>query len=179
MLAAQPFGLFLTWTTYGTWLPGDERGYVSNTLLPDGTYRPKENRVGAEYDRDSARTRIRARQLQKGETVWLSAEQARIVAESLLETCRSRGWVVKRGAVMSNHVHVLVMNCPDDGAVVLRVLKGVTQATLSATVAKPRRWWTRSGSQRYIHGDRGLLTVSQYIEEQDRILVSLSDNTIR
>jgi hypothetical protein len=24
----EPLAYFLTWTTYGTWLPGDERGWV-------------------------------------------------------------------------------------------------------------------------------------------------------
>lgn len=24
----DPLALFLTWTTYGSWLPGDERGWV-------------------------------------------------------------------------------------------------------------------------------------------------------
>jgi len=27
---------FLTWTTYGTWLPGDDRGFVCNVSSPDG-----------------------------------------------------------------------------------------------------------------------------------------------
>lgn len=25
----DPLAFFLTWTTYGTWLPGDERGWVA------------------------------------------------------------------------------------------------------------------------------------------------------
>jgi hypothetical protein len=26
---ADPIAYFLTWTTYGTWLPGDERGWYA------------------------------------------------------------------------------------------------------------------------------------------------------
>ncbi len=34
----EPLGYFLTWVTYGTWLPGDERGWVEyqrGWKLPD------------------------------------------------------------------------------------------------------------------------------------------------
>jgi hypothetical protein len=34
MSADEPFALHITWTCYGTWLPGDQRGHVSNVLLP-------------------------------------------------------------------------------------------------------------------------------------------------
>ena len=27
----DPIGFFLTWVTYGTWLPGDSRGWVEST----------------------------------------------------------------------------------------------------------------------------------------------------
>src|SRR5256885_1590364 len=35
---SDPIGYFLTWTTYGTWLPGDDRGWVKEgqgLQLPD------------------------------------------------------------------------------------------------------------------------------------------------
>jgi hypothetical protein len=43
------FALHITWTTYGTWLPGDERGYVANTLQDNELYLPRENVVGTPY----------------------------------------------------------------------------------------------------------------------------------
>ena len=42
MTSERPFVLHITWTCYGNWLPGDRRGYVSNTLRPEGGFRPKE-----------------------------------------------------------------------------------------------------------------------------------------
>ena len=41
------FALHITWTTYGSRLPGDERGYVSNTYLPSEGYQPKQNAPSA------------------------------------------------------------------------------------------------------------------------------------
>jgi hypothetical protein len=40
------FALLLTWTCYGTWLPGDARGYVSNTRSNHGGFEPLQNAPG-------------------------------------------------------------------------------------------------------------------------------------
>ena len=41
----------LTWTTYGTWLPGDQRGFVSN--VPNGSGpEVRHNIPGTPYDAD-------------------------------------------------------------------------------------------------------------------------------
>ena len=31
-MTLRPFALHITWTCYGTWLPGDERGYVAGAF---------------------------------------------------------------------------------------------------------------------------------------------------
>src|SRR5438093_1121542 len=102
------FALHITWTCYGTWLPGDRRGYVSNTIDPVVGYEPKQNAPGTPYRADAAYTYHRAQKLQKGATVSLSPAQALCAAESLIEAARVRDWRILRGAVMSNHIHVVV-----------------------------------------------------------------------
>ena len=84
-MSDPPFALHITWTCYGTWLPGDERGYVSNALLPSGGFRSKENTPGTPYTADDPYTRGRARALQKDSTVFLTRELARVAAEALVE----------------------------------------------------------------------------------------------
>ena len=32
----KPFALHITWTCYGTWLPGDARGWVEDVQFTDG-----------------------------------------------------------------------------------------------------------------------------------------------
>ena len=78
------FALHITWTCYGNWLPGDRRGYVSNTLQPDKSYLQKQNTPGAPITADDPETRSRAAALQKSPTVRLTTEQARCVAETLV-----------------------------------------------------------------------------------------------
>jgi hypothetical protein len=123
MTTEKPFALHITWTCYGTWLPGDERGYVSNTLRQPRGFLPKENIPGTPYTSDDPYTRSQAQSLQKGPTVFLNTEQAHIAALALVEAARKGCWRIARGALMRNHIHVVVMECPDDGPGVRRVLK--------------------------------------------------------
>lgn len=174
----QPFALFLTWTTYGTWLPGDERGHVSNTIRPDGTFEAKHNQVGTPYRCDDDITRRRAKALQRYPTTWLSPNRALVAAESLVEAASERRWRIVRGAVMANHLHVVLLNIPDDGPAVRRVLKGVSQRRLTERTngGNSRRWWTAGGSDRYLHGERSIQGAIRYVEHQAGMLAQIIEN---
>jgi hypothetical protein len=65
----------LTWTTYGTWLPGDTRGFVSDVRDGPGP-EVRHNVPSTPYDADDPRVRQRALGLLVGQLVWLTAEQA-------------------------------------------------------------------------------------------------------
>src|SRR6266540_5568786 len=103
-MAERSFAIHITWTCYGTWLPGDERGYVSNTRLPEGGFEPKQNTAGTPYTRDDPLTRHTARSEQSHPTVWLTSELATCVAESLVNLAKPRSWRILQAAVMANHV---------------------------------------------------------------------------
>jgi REP element-mobilizing transposase RayT len=174
----QPFAMFFTWTTYGTWLPGDERGHVSNRLRPDGRFEPKQNRPGTPYAAGDPFTRQRARELQSWPTVWLTEPQAAVVAKSLAELSQLRGWMILRAAVMSNHVHVVLAKCPTDGPAVRRILKGVTQSDLSKSVGQSRRWWTSGGSDRLRQGEPSILETVRYTANQPGKLAEIVENRV-
>ena len=175
MNTERPFALHITWTCYGSWLPGDRRGYVSNTLLPQGGALPKRNTPGTPYAADDSYTRRAAQARQKRPTVGLSAEQARCAARSLVEAARARSWRILRGALMSNHVHVVITDCPDDGPAVRRVLKGNSQAALNAAAGRPRRWWTAGGSDRYKHDHAVIEAAVAYVASQRGVLAQIVD----
>ena len=59
----EPLAVFMTWTTYGTWLPGDPGGYVSNTLKPDGHYERRQNLPGTPFTADVPRTFLQGQSL--------------------------------------------------------------------------------------------------------------------
>ena len=175
MNTERPFALHITWTCYATWLPGDRRGYVSNTLLPQGGAIPKQNTPGTPYRADDPFTRHTARMRQNGQTVGLSEEEARCVARSLVQAARTRSWRILRAAVMANHVHVVITDCPDDGPAVRRILKGNSQAALSAATGRPQRWWTAGGSDRYKHDHAAIEAAVAYVAGQAATLAQIVD----
>src|SRR5262245_10856339 len=113
---------------------------------PTRTYRAKatsESRtLPACHTPPIAPTRELARQLQKWDTVYLSAADAFVVAEALVAAAKKNGWHIPRAAVIANHVHAVVINCPADGPAIRRVLKGNAYAALTEHRGKPLRWWT-------------------------------------
>jgi REP element-mobilizing transposase RayT len=178
-MANCTFALHITWTCYGTWLPGDDRGHVSNVLLPSGGYRDKQNTPGTPIAAGDSYTRQRAQTLQKGSTVWLTMATAKVTATALVQAASQRNWHILRASVMPNHVHVVVTNCPDDGAAVRRVLKGVSQAALNEASARPQRWWTAGGSDRYKHGVAAVEAAVNYVANQANKLAEVVDMEVR
>jgi REP element-mobilizing transposase RayT len=170
-----PFALFISWTCYGNWLPGDERGFVSNLLLPGGGSLRKENVPGTPYRADDPLTRHQAGVLMNQPPTRLSPSQALAAAQSLVEAARKRSWRILRGAIMANHAHIVITDCPDDGAGVRKVLKGTSQADLSKAVGVSKRWWTRGGSDHYLHTDEAILAAIRYVAEQEYKLAEIID----
>jgi REP element-mobilizing transposase RayT len=169
------FAIHVTWTTYGTWLPGDSRGYVSVTLRPEGGVVPIQNQYGTPYSKNDAYARRVAIDEQAFPTVWLTAEQTLVVALGLVMCCAKRGWWVAQAAIMCNHVHVVVMGCPHDGPAVRRILKGVTQAALNDHAGQARRWYTHRGSNRYKFDQRAIDHAINYVKQQKDMLAGVDD----
>ncbi|MEX1096182.1 MAG: hypothetical protein WED34_09040 [Planctomycetales bacterium] len=172
------FAFFVTWTTYGTWLPGDPRSHASNVISDDRRYVSQERRFATPYTVGDERTLQRARQLQKDATARLDADLALVAAHAIIDACRERGWRISRGALIANHVHCVVMDCPADGPSVRRVLKGVSQAKLCDHAGINRRWWTRGGSNRPKHGGQAVAAANDYVENQSEILVRIAESEV-
>ena len=134
--------------------------------------------MGTSFDRGETATYVRARELQRHETVNLTVEQARVAARAMVEAAMEREWVILQGAVMTNHVHIVVAQCPDNGSAVRRILKGTSQAALSRFAGKLRKWWTTGGSDRYKHGEGAVAAAVRYVDEQERMLVKIVNNEI-
>src|SRR5262249_3521811 len=98
MLLVRPFALFISWTCYGNWLPGDPRGHVSNRLSPVGGFEQKQNSTGTPFAEGDEYTHKRAKALQEFLTIRLTREQAGWAAEAIVEAapmarhpCRDHG----------------------------------------------------------------------------------------
>ena len=89
----EPLAYLLTWTTYGTWLPGDERGWVEKP----GQFR----------EPDIERQRQALMRMTESAIV-LDAEQRAIVESVIKKHCEIRKWTLHAAGCRTNHVHVVV-----------------------------------------------------------------------
>jgi REP element-mobilizing transposase RayT len=150
----------LIWTTYGTWLPGDERGWMkkgdSAVQLPD------PGLVAT------------IREQMKEELVLLDAEQCRIVTETIRTHCQTRNWTICALAVRTNHVHV-ILQADREGSVIRDQLKAwcsrklSDHADLQAIQSKTggrRRWFTEGAYLRRIETEDYLEAAVAYVQAQ-------------
>jgi REP element-mobilizing transposase RayT len=163
----------LTWTTYGTWLPGDDRGFVSNVRAGDGP-EVKHNTPGTPYDNKLRGLTIAAREQMTGAPIWLNREHAVLLARQFRETAGHRGWALLALAIMANHVH-LVVGVPGDPQpdVLLRDFKSYGSRCLNQRFGKPasETWWTASGSRRKLPDERAVQAAVRYVRNQHKPLM--------
>jgi REP element-mobilizing transposase RayT len=153
----EPLAYFLTWTTYGTWLPGDERGWVKRNRglqAPDSSLR------------HSAEIRM------SDSACLLNHAQRRLVEAAVADHCQLRAWQLYAVNCRSNHVHV-VLNASVSAKLARNQLKAWCTRTLKADAAANvvassslrLRWWSERGSCRYINDEDSLEAAILYVRE--------------
>jgi len=160
----------LTWTTYGTWLPGDERGFVTHVRDTDGK-QVIHNEYGTAYDANLLGLQRYARSIMRQQPVWLTKEQAVAVAEQFRETATYCEWGLLALAVMSNHAH-LVVTAPEDVPKdkLLGDFKAYGTRCLNRGFGR-QIWWTERGSARLLPDDDAIERAVQYVLNQEKSLV--------
>jgi REP element-mobilizing transposase RayT len=163
----------LTSTTYGTWLPGDRRGFVSNVRDGQGP-EVRHNVPGTPCDADVPGLRRGARASLQCSPIYLNQEQANALLAQFQETAGYRGWQLLALAVMANHFHIIVGVAGDpDPADLLGNFKSYGSRTLSRRWGKPTSgtWWTESGSKRKLPEEAAILAAIDYVRKQPNPLV--------
>jgi REP element-mobilizing transposase RayT len=150
----------LTWTTYGTWLPGDERGWVN--AATSGPAEPVNK--GDVTKLNQSRDRLR------DEPVVLNVERRNVVERSIREVCKHRNWRLLAVNVRSKHVHVVVAAPEHTPERVMNALKSWSSRRLNESFPQlaRRNWWTRHGSTRWInHEDDAQSAIHYVCHQQD------------
>jgi len=164
---------FLTWTTYGTWLPGDERGFIG-TVRDESGQRITKNEHGTPSILPNTALRQFSKQQMNGSSVVLNLSQAQRMLAQFFETTGHRGWLLVAVGVMHTHVHVVV-GVPGDPAPskILGDLKSYGSRSLNDGWSKPPSgtWWTESGSKRKFPDERSVEAAVDYIRRQPNPLV--------
>lgn len=157
---------FVTTTTYGTRLPGDDRGFVSAVRQPHGP-RIRNNRVGTEYDRGGDGLRRAAEEAMRFDAVFLDPPHAAPIIDQFLETCAYRGWTLHAAAILCNHWHALVeVTAEPDPSFILQSPKSYASRKLNDLFGPRDVWWTDGGSKRKKADDFAIYEAVRYTRDQ-------------
>ena len=150
----EPLAFFLTWPTYGTWLPGDDRGWI-------------EYRQGWKLP-DPARV-LESKAKMTEHACMLTITKREIVEAQVLETCTHRGWKLHAVSCRTNHMHIVATAINTHPKKIRIDIKAWCTRRLKEQ-SNPNRenWWAERGSQRYINDTAGLEGAIIYtLEGQD------------
>lgn len=154
----DPIAYFLTWTTYGSWLPGDERGW---------TERPGQFREPNRWKERGAEKAMTEAE------ILLSKIERHIVHDTIEAHCEVRGWKLFAQNCRTQHVHVVVSAPAYDPDTVMSQFKSwctrrLTEHRNEAGEENRKNWWTQRGSKRLLYDEEALdSAVSYVLDEQD------------
>jgi REP element-mobilizing transposase RayT len=158
MSNADPIAFLFTWSTYGTWLPGDKRGWVEyrkGYRLPDPI---RELEAKAKMTETACR---------------LNTAERNEIHLQVAETCEQRNWTLHAVNCRSNHIHV-VTSASRKPMFIRHHLKSWCTRRLSdfqkSLVTDPElwreNWWADRGSIRWIFDMDSLEAAILYVRDQ-------------
>ena len=140
-------GYMVTWTTYGTWLQGDERGWVKKGKI----LRASRGLEQANRERRS------------GDSVKLRKGQREVVRSAIVQEAERIGEKVLAMSVWSNHVHVVIEG---GGKPVDKVVSRLKDAAYYALQERgvEGRVWTSGYDKRFCFDEKSLRERIEYVE---------------
>ena len=164
---------FLTWTTYGSWLPGDERGFVGTERVAPHL-RQINNQPHTQPSKPNTQLAQFSKRQLKAPVILLDVDQAHDLFEQFQETVTHRQWLLVAVGVMRTHLHVVVgvTGDPDpDG--ILRDFKSYGSRKLNRNYGLPasETWWTESGSKRKLTNAASVEAAVNYVRQQPNPLL--------
>jgi len=144
---AETIGYMLTWTTYGTWLQGELKGFVKN---------------GKARGDNVALRKSNIRNL-KGTVVKLRRKEKAIVREAVMEAAKGFKQRIRAIAVHSNHVHIVCEYVEVPIGVLVGHYKSAGRKALKKSGFEGRVW-TRGYDKRYCFDEKALQDRMDYVQ---------------
>ncbi|MFO0606735.1 MAG: hypothetical protein U0324_26415 [Polyangiales bacterium] len=132
-----PDDYHLTLRTYGTWLPGDDRGWR------------RHGDTGPARAPSPALRAWCARQM-VAPPLYLNARQRRVVEAAVRETCAHRGYALDAVTVRPAHVHVVLRAARTPEFVMGDLKRWATRALRKDGLPPEQPVWAEHGSTRHL-----------------------------
>ncbi len=148
---AQTLGYMITWTTYGTWLQGDDRQYVKN-----GQILPANNALAAANMRALTNAPVR-----------LSFNKRRIVEAAIQRKAARFGQQIYALTVQANHMHLVAEYIPKPIGIVVQQYKNCAIRALRK-LGVQGRVWTTGFNKRYCFDENDLRRKIHYVNKHNK-----------
>ena len=147
---AKTLGFMITWTTYGTWLQGDERGYVKNGLIHPGSKGLMQTN----------------KQLQLQDAVQLSKVQQQVVRKAIIKEAALQGHHICALSVQPTHVHIVIVYTPEPISTTVAYYKKAGRLALKC-MGYTGKLWTRGYDKRFCFDEESMKYRIKYVEGQN------------
>jgi REP element-mobilizing transposase RayT len=140
-------GYMVTWTTYGTWLQGDERGYVKKGITLKGNERLEQ----ANED------------LQKNDSIILTFVDRQVVSKAIVAEAQKIGHIIEAIAVRSNHIHIAARPCEETIEQIVSRYKNISRIALN----RKERIWTHGFDKQFCFSEQDFRQRIEYVERHN------------
>lgn len=149
-----PLAYLITFRTFGTWLPGDERGSIKR----DGW-----NRYGHPKYRPNPELECSIRNEMRQPAVVLTKQMRVIVHDSIRSLCIRRELILKAVNIRTNHGHIVLSASQKPERIADALKANATKALREAGLVGPKeRVWARGRSRRYLWKPRHIEAAIEY-----------------
>ncbi len=136
----------LTWRTYGTWLQGDERGYIKDGQLLN------QNQKLEQANKENL----------KKEPIEFNAMQIEAVKKSIIQEAKRLNQKIYALSVLPNHIHLLVEKIDESIESTAAFYKTTARISLYKNGLEGKIW-AKGYDKRYIFTQEELLNRMVYI----------------
>jgi len=143
----KTLGYMVTWTTYGSWLQGDARGYVKDGKI-----------LGENKGLEQAN-----RKMLTGDRFKLKKEQREVARRAILLEAERIGEKILAISVCSNHIHVVIGKGGNSVDKVVNRFKSAAYYALRENGVE-ERVWTRGYDKRFCFDENSLAERIKYVE---------------
>jgi len=148
---SEILGYMATWTTYGTWLPGDGRGYVDNKgQLQNGD----ENILQ------------KSKELLNSPPVKLNLSEKKLTKQTILDEAQRIGHKIIALVVCTNHVHLLAKPHQEPIDKIIGRYKSIT-TRIFWEYGKKGKIWTRGFDKQFCFTEKELTARIIYIHKHN------------